>query len=223
MREGVAIGSVSDKGKIRLREALFIKKGEAMTGRKQSWQVAAVSVGIAGWLAVGNISIPVVRSQTEREVSPPAETVSPTQTNTIRGQLDSNSDILEDGSYYQIHTFTGEAGEEIAIEVVSADFDADLILLDAEGRQIAENDDGGEGKNAKLVITLPTTGTYQAIVTTYEAEETGTYTLHWREATEKDSQLAEIARLNQQLMELFCIPTKADMQKQNPSTSKLWQ
>ncbi|WP_139240545.1 hypothetical protein [Geitlerinema sp. PCC 9228] len=146
-REGVAIGSVSDKGKIRLREALFIKKGEAMTGRKQSqsWQVATVSVGIAGWLAVGNISIPVVRSQTEREVSPPAETVSPTQTNTIRGQLDSNSDILEDGSYYQTHTFTGEAGEEIAIEVVSADFDAYLILLDAEGRQMAENDDGGGG------------------------------------------------------------------------------
>lgn len=144
-----------------------------MTGRKQSWQVAAVSVGIAGWLAVGNVSIPVARSQTEREVSPPPETISPTQTNTIRGQLDSNSDTLEDGSYYQTHTFTGEAGEEIAIEIVSADFDAYLILLDAEGRQIAEN-------HAKILVTLPTTGSYQVIIKSQQASETGTYTLHWR-------------------------------------------
>lgn len=118
-------------------------------------------------------------------------------------ELNSSNETFEDGSYYQTHTLEGEAGQEIAIELVSSEFDAYLILVDPEGNQIAKDDDSGEGKNAKIITTLPTTGTYHIIVKTYEAGETGTYSLHWHNATQQEQKRAEADSLEQQVLALY--------------------
>ena len=116
----------------------------------------------------------------------------------VNGVLEHNSD----GRSFQYHTFSGEAGETITIEVGTNEFDSYLIVLDPEEKKIAENDDGGEGNQAKVTINLVSSGTYTVIVTSYEAEETGSYQLRVRAATVEDVQLAQAEQLTQQVSEL---------------------
>ena len=105
----------------------------------------------------------------------------------INGTLNENSELFEDdGSYFQWHTFTGKAGEVITIELNSSEFDAYLILMDPQFKGIAKNDNRGKVSNAKITITLPTTGTYTVIVKAFEKGQQGSYTLSWREASAKE-------------------------------------
>jgi tetratricopeptide (TPR) repeat protein len=126
---------------------------------------------------------------------------------TITGQLDENSETLEDGSYINIHTFEGQAGEAISIELVSEAFDTYLILLGPDEQPLAEDDDGNGGTNSRIVVTLPTTGTYQMVASSYAAGETGPYTLTWQPATTADvaqvEALQRATELNQQADELY--------------------
>ena len=121
----------------------------------------------------------------------------------INGTLNENSELFEnDGSYFELHTFTGKAGEAITIELSSSEFNAYLIVVDPKSKKIAENDDGGENNNAKITITLPTTGTYTVIVNTHEKGQQGSYKLSWREASAKDQSLAFAKELNDKGREL---------------------
>jgi len=123
---------------------------------------------------------------------------------TVTGRLDQNSAVLEDdGSYYATHTFEGTAGETIAIELSSDDFDAYLILVGSDGKKLAEVNNGAGGTNSLLTMTLPTTGTYTMVAKTYKAGETGQYRVEWRTATARDQNLALTNQLNQQMTELY--------------------
>ncbi|MFK8185074.1 MAG: PPC domain-containing protein [Phormidesmis sp.] len=95
-----------------------------------------------------------------------------------RGALTSGDDALDDGSLYDKHTFSGISGQQITIYLESSDFDPYLILLDPQGKRISENDDiSRSNRNSRLVITLPTTGTYTIIANSYEPGKSGTYSL----------------------------------------------
>jgi serine protease Do len=59
----------------------------------------------------------------------------------------------------------------------SRELDAYLILLDPNGRDLAQDDDGGGGTNARIAIALPTDGTYFLMANSYQAGQAGTYTL----------------------------------------------
>ncbi len=122
---------------------------------------------------------------------------------TVAGRLDQNSTQLDDGSYYATHTFEGTAGEVLAIELTSEDFDTYLILVGPDQATIAEDDDGAGDTNSQIVITLPTTGIYTLIAKTFEASQTGQYQLEWRVATVTDQDLALANQLNQQVIDLY--------------------
>jgi hypothetical protein len=95
----------------------------------------------------------------------------------VQGSLESSDARTSDGSPYQRLEFRGEAGQQITIELTSSDFDAYLILQDSNGRNIAVDDDGGSnGNDARLRVTLPSSGHYQALVTTYNPNGRGNYT-----------------------------------------------
>ncbi|HEY9816823.1 MAG TPA: hypothetical protein V6D20_13640, partial [Candidatus Obscuribacterales bacterium] len=48
------------------------------------------------------------------------------------GELNRDSpNVLDDGSFYQIHEFSGEAGQILVIEMVSEEFDTYLVLQDS--------------------------------------------------------------------------------------------
>jgi hypothetical protein len=96
----------------------------------------------------------------------------------FQGNLESSDARLNDGSPYNRLRFGGEAGQQITIELMSSDFDAYLILQDSDGRVIGKDDDGGSnGNDARLAVTLPSSGSYQVLVTTYHPNGRGNYTL----------------------------------------------
>ncbi len=122
---------------------------------------------------------------------------------TINGTLDSNSNSLENGTYFNLHTFEGMAGEKLTIDLTSSEFDPSLVLLDSDNKTIADNNDGGEGNNSRIVITLPETGTYTLGILAIKPGELGNYSLSFREATPEDFRLAEAEDLNIQALQLY--------------------
>ncbi|MFN6309001.1 MAG: CHAT domain-containing protein [Microcystis sp.] len=161
------------------------------------WMMAAAVAGVMG--LSGIILTPTVGQRTLAQQSES----SVANSSSIEGKLDSNSQTMEDESYFNVHTFQGKAGEPLIIDLISKDFDAYLILVDPNNNKIAENNDGGDENNARIVLTLPVTGTYTLIVNSAKAKESGSYVLSWREATERDIALAEAERLNQQVIQLY--------------------
>lgn len=133
--------------------------------------------GVLGGSALGTDGLLGIPAQAAPErLQPPS---SPT-VRTITGELTPASRRLQDGTYAEGHPFTGRAGQGVLIDLVSDAFDAYLLLVGPDGQVVAENDDGGDGVNARLLVTLPTTGTYEIWVNTYGPQEVGAYTLTWQ-------------------------------------------
>lgn len=96
----------------------------------------------------------------------------------VSGVLSDNSNVLEsDNSFFDAYTFDAQQGQQISIDMVSQDLDAYLILLDPNGRDIAQDDDGGNGTNARLVTTAASSGTYTILANSYGVGEVGEYRL----------------------------------------------
>lgn len=97
---------------------------------------------------------------------------------TIAGRLGPGSNVLRaDNSFFDIYTFQGRAGERVVIEMISQEIDPFLILLAPSGRDVAQDDDGGSGQNARIVAVLPASGTYTLIANSAEGGEQGGYSL----------------------------------------------
>jgi len=97
------------------------------------------------------------------------------------GTLRSSDPRLTDNSVYHLWRFDGAQGTMVQIDVMSDAFDAFVILQDDKGIELARNDDGGDGLNARLVYALPRTGQYRIIANTYRARAFGAYTLRLRD------------------------------------------
>ncbi|WP_416673019.1 trypsin-like peptidase domain-containing protein [Egbenema bharatensis] len=96
------------------------------------------------------------------------------------GTLDeSSSQVLEeDGSLYNEYEFTGEEGQSISIYMESEDFDTFLVLTDAEGEVLAQNDDiSSSNLNSLINFTLPAAGTYRIMANSFDSSGRGNYTL----------------------------------------------
>lgn len=90
----------------------------------------------------------------------------------------------------QRYPFQGQAGQTIAIEMSSEQFDTVLRLLNAQGEEIAYNDDFGGSLNSKIVMTLPTTGSYTVVARSLSGEG-GSYAVKVRPATTYEVAYAE--------------------------------
>lgn len=102
---------------------------------------------------------------------PPADRVEP-------GTLASGDQLLVTGEFYDSITFDGEAGQRVAISASSPAFDTYLILKKPSGGENFESDDTYPGvKAAELYFTLPDTGEYEVMVTSYRPGEAGNYVL----------------------------------------------
>ena len=96
----------------------------------------------------------------------------------ISGKLTDKSSVLpEDNSFFDLYSFEGKAGQQITIEMKSEEIDPYLILLGPNQRGIAQDDDGAGSKNARITVRLPADGTYTLVANSYEASESGAYTL----------------------------------------------
>ncbi|MCC6417224.1 MAG: tetratricopeptide repeat protein, partial [Gemmataceae bacterium] len=97
---------------------------------------------------------------------------------TLRGQLEAQTPAL----VYQVKF---AAGKTYVIDLVSADpkaFDPYLSLCDVAGQELAADDDGGGGRNARLIFRAAQAGTYRLGVSAFGPGR-GAFTLTVREQT----------------------------------------
>lgn len=99
---------------------------------------------------------------------------------TFTGSLSSSDAVWDNGSHYDVWAVTARAGQRVVIDMESDDVDAYLRVLRTDGTQIATNDDGGSGSNARVEFLAPTAGDHLVIATSYEAGETGEYRVRVR-------------------------------------------
>lgn len=96
----------------------------------------------------------------------------------IAGRLGAGDNILPvDNSFFDVYKFEGRAGQRVVIDMASQEIDSFLILLAPNGRELAQDDNGGGGKHARISVVLPATGIYLVIANSREPGESGTYRL----------------------------------------------
>jgi subtilisin family serine protease len=104
---------------------------------------------------------------------------------TVNGTLSITDCLLLDGSFYDPYTFSGTAGQQVAVAASSTNFDTYLALLkpgETPSLSTLQDDDGGGGTNSRIpagsgFITLPVSGTYTIFANSYGAGVIGPYAL----------------------------------------------
>ncbi|MCC6873207.1 MAG: PPC domain-containing protein, partial [Sandaracinaceae bacterium] len=96
----------------------------------------------------------------------------------IEGTLDGNEDSMRDGGeLFDLHSVELEVDDTIAIDLVSEDFDAFLIVRTPDGQRLV-NDDRGDGTlHSHLELTAAEAGTFRIQVSTFEEGMQGHYVL----------------------------------------------
>jgi serine protease Do len=114
-----------------------------------------------------------------RRLNPATEGVVGTLTRnqTVTGTLSTGLPTVSGGRPYQAYAFEGNAGDSVTIDLSSDAFDTYLIVQDAVGRSVAENDDFGGELHSHLVFVVPSTGRYRIVATAFSRESTGAYRL----------------------------------------------
>ena len=109
---------------------------------------------------------------------------------TIRDSLVRKDQKFSDGSRYKLYGFLGTKGDTLTFNLMSDDFDANLVVADASGNRLGLNDDGGENCNARLQFVPRATGNYRIYANSSAQAELGEYRLslaRGRAATPSDS------------------------------------
>jgi hypothetical protein len=94
---------------------------------------------------------------------------------TVTGSLTSSDPLVADGRRGQAWAFEGVAGRRVTIHL-SADYDTYLYLVGPGIGEPIGDDDGGGGTNSQIETTLPGTGTFRVIASSFSSG-TGAYTL----------------------------------------------
>jgi HEAT repeat protein len=81
--------------------------------------------------------------------------------------------------YHVVHIYRMKAGQTYTIDMTSM-WDNFLRLEDAQGRQLAQDDDSGGNLNARIIFRAPSDGSYRIIATSFAPGATGSYTLKVR-------------------------------------------
>jgi len=86
-------------------------------------------------------------------------------------------DQIKLGDLYEVYYFYGQGGQWLDIILNSSEFDAYLALNDNVGEEITNDDNSGDGSNARIIYSLPYTGWFQIEVSYIGVDEEGDYVL----------------------------------------------
>ncbi|MBI5501331.1 MAG: pre-peptidase C-terminal domain-containing protein [Deltaproteobacteria bacterium] len=105
----------------------------------------------------------------------PASSGTLTAGRSTSGELAPGDTTLASGEFVDSYSFEGQAGQTVRVDMISTAIDPYVILQTPGGRQ-AENDDvAPNDRNASVSMTLPETGTYSVLCTSYQPREAGSY------------------------------------------------
>lgn len=96
---------------------------------------------------------------------------------TFQGQLSRQTARDSYGRYQAVHEFRGHPGQFIIAELRSDQFDSYLIVQDASGNVLVENDDYGDSNHARVTFLMPANGQVRFLCTSYDSGSVGSYTL----------------------------------------------
>jgi len=96
---------------------------------------------------------------------------------TVTGRLTTTDQQFSDGSRYKMYAFVGNKGDTVAVNLMSDDFDANIVIADASGNRLANNDDSGENCNARLTYVLPQAANYRVYANSSAPAELGEFRL----------------------------------------------
>jgi len=131
----------------------------------------SVSAGAAG---------PYTLAVTERAPAAAAKPTPITAGSQVSGTLDDGDPELDDGSAYDYWSYRGRAGELLTITMTSDVFDTFLAVgrvVNGVFQEVGNNDDGTDGTNSQLQVTLPEDGEYMVRANSLAAGGTGAYRL----------------------------------------------
>lgn len=98
----------------------------------------------------------------------------------VTGTLETSDPQFPDKSHYDQWMYDGRKGERIQVTLESAAFDAYVIIASQNGTSVGElahDDDGAGGTNARATVELPADGTYLIMANSFGEGATGAYTL----------------------------------------------
>jgi hypothetical protein len=102
---------------------------------------------------------------------------------TIEAQLGEGDPRAPDGAYYHHYFYVASAGERLVITMGSRDFDTYLSWGRADADYSQHDDDGGDGTDSRLVVTVSASGIYMIRAKAYREGAAGAYTLHVERST----------------------------------------
>ena len=85
-----------------------------------------------------------------------------------------------DGRHFQAYRFSATQGEQITVTLRSIAFDTYLRLYSADdihGEQLAFDDDGAGDGDSRITFTIPQSGDYVILATSYDSAGRGAFTL----------------------------------------------
>jgi hypothetical protein len=151
-----------------------------MVGPSGTYAVQANSLG-AGMTGAYTLTVEPVDVLLRERPSPPPGVRLLEPGASVQDALTTASQKLDDDSHYAQYAFTGQPGERFRVTLRSSDFDAFLFWgrLDSNGNFFSEaaDDDGAGGTDAQLDVTVGAAGLYAIRANTFEAGETGRFTL----------------------------------------------
>ncbi len=162
--------------------------GQGVTARLERRIPAGESIVWATGIDTGLGTYELSSAEVEIQLCSPVGTLSVGEA--VSGSLPTSDCISPDGQYRPPWILTVPDSTTLQIDLTSSHFDTYLVLEDARGTPLAENDDGGIGLNSRLThVTAP--GEYRVVVRTFGPGETGSdqFSVQTRTATVKGSSL----------------------------------
>ena len=94
-----------------------------------------------------------------------------------QGDLREGDTTLSSGQYADTWTFSGRRGQSVSFDLTSTAIDPFLIVASPSGQQRNNDDINDTNRNSHIQWRLPEDGVYQVTASSYDARETGAYTL----------------------------------------------